>query len=325
MAKGIGRLIQVGIARETTRGTSPGSATFYIPWAELDADEKRRFVLDEQTRGVIEDSIGQSIVSEWAEHTIKAPLADKHFPLFLYAIFGTLGTSGPADSAYTHTISVQQGAQHQSLSLYLDDPLAAQDYTFALAMVTGLEIAYERDQFVTYTANLISKKGATATLTPAAPSENKFLPHHLTFKLAATQAGLAGASAIVIKSLNLKINQNVEADDVLGSVTPADFLNKQFSIEGTVEAIFNSESDFKTHFNAGTVRAMRAELTHTTLIGVSSVPKLTIDLHSVIFTEATRPIRLNDIVMQTFTFKAHYNTTDSKIATVTAINATASY
>ena len=323
--KGIGRLIQVGIARETTRGTTPASATFYIPWAELDVDEKKRFVVDEQTRGVIEDSIGQSIVSEWSEATLKAPIGDKHFPLFLYAIFGTLGTSGPTDSAYTHTISVQQGAQHQSVSVYVDDPLAAQDYTYGLGMITGLEIAYERDQFITYTANLIAKKGATATLTPAATSENRFLPQHVTFKLASTQSGLGAASAISIKSLTLKINQNVEADDVLGSTTPADFLNKQFSIEGTVEAIFQNESDFKTAFLAGTVKAMRLDLTQTVLIGSSSVPKITIDLHSVVFTELTRPIRLNDIVMQTLQFKAHYNTTDSKIATVTAINAQSSY
>lgn len=323
--KGIGRLVQIGIAREATRGTTPASATFYVPWAELDLDEKKRFVVDEQTRGVIEDSVGQSIVSEWAEGTIKAPIGDKHFPLFLYAIFGTLGTAGPTDSAYTHTISVAQSAIHQSLSFYLDDPLAAQDYTFGNGMVSQLEIQYERDQFITYVANIIAKKGVTATLTPAATAENRFLPQHLVFKLAATQAGLGAASAISIKSLTLRIAQNVEADDVLGSATPTDFLNKQFSIEGTVEAIFKDEADFKTAFLAGTVKAMRLDLIQTVLIGVTAVPKITIDLHSVVFTELTRPVRLNDIVMQTLSFKAHYNTTDSKIATVSAINAQASY
>lgn len=323
--KGIGRLIQVGITRETTRGTTPAAASYYIPWAELDLDEKKRFVIDEQTRGVIEDSVGQSLVSEWAEGTIKAPIGDKHFPLFLYAIFGTLSSSGIVDSAYTHTISVQQGAQHQSVSFYLDDPLAAQDYTFGNGMVSQLEIQYERDQFITYVANIIAKKGVTATLTPAATTENRFLPQHVSFKVATNQAGLTGASAISIKSLTLRIAQNVEADDVLGSIAPADFLNKQFSIEGTVEAIFKDEADFKTQFLAGTVKAMRVALTQTVLIGVSSVPTITIDLHSVVFTELTRPIRLNDVVMQTLSFKAHYNTTDSKIVTLTAINAQATY
>lgn len=325
MSKGIGRIVQVGIARESTRGTSPGAATFYIPWAEVDIDEKKRFVLDEQSRGVIEDSTGQSIVSEWAEATIKAPVGDKHFPLILYALFGTLSSGSVVDSAYIHTITMQQDAQHDSLSLYIDDPVMGQDYTHALAVPTQVEIAYERDQFVTYTAAFMAKKGATATLTPAATAENRFLPQHLTFKLAATQAGLTAAGAIVIKSLNIRMTQNVEADDVLGNIAPADFLNKQFTIEGTVEAIAQNESDFKTHFNAGTVRAMRCDLTSTVLIGSSSTPYLILDLHSVIFTEMTKPYRLNDVVMQTLSFKAHYNTTDSKMMTLTARNATVSY
>jgi hypothetical protein len=325
MSKGIGRLAQVGIARETTRGTSPGSATFYIPWAELDVEEKKRYVIDEQTRGVIEDSVGQSITSEWAEATIKAPIGDKHFPLLLYGIFGGLSTSGPTDSAYVHTITVGQTAQHQSVSLYLDDPIAGQDYTFALGAISDLEIAYQRDSFISYTANFMAKKGATASLSPASTTENRFLPQHLTFKVASNQAGLTAASAIAVKSLTIKISQNIEADDVLGSVAPADFLNKQFSIEGSVEAIFQNESDFKTAFNAGTVRALRLDLTNPVLIGTSSTPYIILDLHSVVFTEMTKAYRLNDVVMQTLSFKAHYNTTDSKMVTLTARNAQASY
>lgn len=323
--KGIGRLAQVGIAKEATRGTSPGAATYYIPWSELDVDEKKRFVIDEQTRGLIEDNVSQSIVSEWAEGTIKAPIGDKHFPLLLYGLFGTLSSGSVIDSAYIHTISIAQSAQHQSLSIYLDDVVAGQDYTHALAMITGLEIAYERDQFITYTANFMAKKGAAATLTPANTTENRFLPQHLTFKVAATQAGLTAASAIALKSANIKITQNVEADEVLGSVAPADFLNKQFAIEGTIEAIFKDEADFKTAFLAGTVKALRFDLTNPVLIGTSSTPYVILDLHSVYFTELTKPYRLNDVVMQTLSFKAAYNLTDSKMVTLTARNAVATY
>jgi hypothetical protein len=147
----------------------------------------------------------------------------------------------------------------------------------------------------------------------------------LAFKIASAQSGLTGATAIPLKSAALRFNQNVEADDSLGAVAPTDFLNKNFTIEGEVEAVFQNESEFKTHFNAGTARALRFDLTSTTLIGSSSVPKITIDLHSVVFTEMSRPIRINDIVIQRLSFKAHYSIADSKIATVTCINATTSY
>src|ERR1700681_4535284 len=37
---------------------------------------------------------------------------------------------------------------------------------------------------------------------------------------------------------------NVEDQDVLGSVNPADFLNKEFAVEGTLECIYQNNSDF---------------------------------------------------------------------------------
>lgn len=329
MAKGIGRLLQFGIARESTRGTAPASATFWIPWGELDLEEKDTKVIDEQSRGVIEDSVGQSIVKQWAEGVLKAPIGDKHFPLLLYAVCGTLVTTDNPDTDVTvkdHTLSVQQGSQHQSLALYLDDPLAAQDYTHPLAVITTLDIAYEQGKFLEYSANLKAKKGTAGALTPATTSENRFLPHNLTFKVAATQAGLDAAGALKIKSASLRFNQNIEDDDVLGSIAPNDFLNKQFSVEGELEALWENETDYKTLALAATVKALRFDLKNTgVVIGTAANPEIKIDLHSVIFKEITKPLRLNDVVTQRVSFKAHYNTTDAKLLTIVCTNVQASY
>lgn len=328
MSKGIGRLLQIGIARETTRGTSPATATYWIPHNEFDVFEKDTKIVDEQTRGVIEDSVGQSIVKQWAEGSLKAPIGDKHFPLLLYGIFGTLASSVKSGETlvYDHSVSVQQGSQHQSLSLYLDDPLGGQDYTHALATLASLEIAYEQGKFIDYVASFKTKKGATATLTPSTTAENRFLPQHLTFKLASTQSGLDAAQAVVIKSLSLKIDQSVEDDDVLGNIAPADFLNKHFAIEGTLEAVWQNITDFKNAALAGTTQAMRIDLVNSDVtIGTASNPRVKIDLHSVVFKEITRPVRISELVKQTVAFKAHYNVTDSKMASVLCNNLVASY
>ncbi len=328
--KGIGRLVQVGIARETSRGTAVAAPTFMIAYAELDIDEKQTRVTDEQSRGVIEASVGESITKEWVEATVKAPIGDAHFPLVLYAICGTLSsvTGTATGTPYSHTITVLQNAQHPTLTIQLDDPLAAQDYTHALSVVSQLEIAYERDTFLSYTASIRGKKGVAASVTPATVSENRYLPQHLTFKYANTQANLTGtATTVSIRSASVRINQNIQDDDVLGNIAPNDFLSKQFVIEGELEAIFQNESDFKTNSLTGTVRAARFDLVNTAaVIGTGTTnPSLRIDLHSVTFQPITKPIRLNDIVMQKVAFKAHYNTTDSKMVTITAVNATASY
>lgn len=329
MPKGIGKQLSFGIAKEAVRGTAEAGAAYWIPWDEVDLNEKDQRVNDEQSYGVIEDSVGQTIVKQWAEGNWKAPIGEKHFPLVLYSILGTLNTADNADTDPTikdHTITVQQGSQHQALTLFIDDPLAAQDYKHALGVVSGLEVNYEKGKLLSYSASVKSKKGATATLTPSITSENHFTHKHFTFKLATNLAGLSGASAQNIRSLTLKIDQSIEDDDILGSLAPADFLNKQFSIEGQVEAIWQNESDFKTNTLAGTAKAMRIDLKNTDIvIGSAANPQVQIDLAKVIFKEITRPVRVGDVVVQTVGFKAHYSVSDSKMVTILCVNNVASY
>lgn len=326
MSKGIGRLFQVGIAKEGTRGTAESAATFWLPFSEASIDEKREFVNDEQAFGVIEDSIGATLIKKFAEGSIKSHIGDKSFGLILFAALGAKAVSGPTDSAYTHTITVGQSAQHPALTMFLDDPLGAQDYKHPLGMIDTLEINYELGKILEWNGTFRSKKGETATLTPSATSENKFTHKHVTFKVASNLAGLAAASALKIKSASIKVTKNLEDDDVLGSDEPEDFLNKQFTIEGTIEAMWQNESDFKTAFLAGTTKALRLQLINTDVtIGSSTNPSITIDLAKVSFTELTRPITANELVKQTLSFKAHYSSSDSKMVTCALVNTQASY
>lgn len=328
MSKTIGRFIQFGIARETTRGTAETAASFWIPWDELSIDEKDERVLSDQTRGLLETTVGESIVKQWAEVELKAPISDMVFPLFLYAMCGTLTTTDNADSnaaVKDHTVLVQQGIQHQALSLFVDDPSAGQDYKFALGTITGLEIMYEQKKFLSFGATFKAKKGATATLTPATTTENRFLPHHVVFKIATTQAGLTAASATVLKSANISFKPNVVDDDVLGSIAPADFNNTGFEVEGTIELMFDDETE-RTLALAASVRALRFDMINTDVtIGAAANPSIRIDFHSVTFRPVTRAIKQGDYVTQTIAFKAHYNTTDSKMLTIVGVNIQASY
>jgi hypothetical protein len=326
--KGIGRLFGVGIAKETSRGTAASSAGFWIPFSEGAAEEKDQKIINDQTIGVIEDSTGQSIVKQWSEITIKAPIGDAHFPLLLYSFLGSMAnaTHSGESAVYDHTITVAESSQHQSLTTFLHDPLGSADYKYANAVADQLEIDYVLGQFLSYSASLKAKKGAGASsFSPSYTAENRFLPAHLTFKLATNLAGLNAASATQIKSLKLTITKNLEDDDVLGSLSPNDFLNKQFAIEGEVELLWNDET-FKTLALAATPQAVRLDLVNTGVtIGSASNPELKIDLASVIFTEITRPFKVNDLVSQTLKFKAHYSASDAKMVSILATNTQASY
>ena len=329
MGKGIGRLVQVGIAKEAVRGTAETAATFWVPTMEFSAEEKQAQVLENQAQGVVEGSTDMKIVGQNSEISMKGAITDKNFPLILLATLGGLSSvaeSAPNALAYDHTISVGQSAQHQSLTVFKNDPLAAADYKYALACVDSLEISYESGKLIQFDLKLKGKKGATATLTPSVNAENLFLPKHFALKLASAVAGLDAASAMSIKSLKIKFNKGLEQDNVLGSNDPADFLNKQIEITGQLEASWQNESDFMTAFLAGTTQAMRIDLKNTDVtIATSANPEIKIDLNKVSFTEITKPFKVGDVVMQTLAFQAHYKTTESKMVSIVATNLQASY
>jgi len=327
--KGIGRTLQFGIAKETTRGTPNAAADFYIPFESLSFDEKYENALDEQSIGRIEDSTGQTRSKIWVEGKATLPIEDQSFPLVIYSALGSYTkttNSDPSNTVFDHTFTVSQSAQHQALTYFLDDPLSGVDYKYGGGAIDSLEIQYELKKFINYQINVMTKAGTVATLTPSTTAQNRFLPQHVTFKTATAYNILSTGTVIALKSLKLKIAKNIEADDILSSTTPADFLNKQFTIEGTLEALWQSEADFKTAALAGTTKALSIDLTNADVtIGTSAHPVLQIKLAKVVFTALTRPLVLNDLVKQTVTFKAHYSTTDSLMVSVLATNTKSLY
>jgi hypothetical protein len=150
----------------------------------------------------------------------------------------------------------------------------------------------------------------------------------MTFKYATTAAGLGAASAIKLKNIKLTIDETIEDQEVLGNVAPADFLNKEFKIEGSLEAIYQNLTDFKTVSiatpNVG--QAMLIDLKNTDVtIGSAANPELKITLNQVFFSEYSRPIKVKDLVYQTVKFRGTYKLADSAMITAVLTNIVATY
>lgn len=323
--KGIGRLVQVGMAKEASRGTAQSSATFWTPWSSLTLDEKKEFATDAQSYGVIEDSVNMTQTKRYAQGSIEGNVADQTFGLILYAMFGGYAVAG--SGPYTHTFTVGESAQHQSLTFFLHDPLAAQDYTYANGVVEKLEISAELKKFLTYNASLKAKTGAThASFTPSTTTENRFLPQYLTATFAANISGLSGGTVVALKSVKLTISGSVEDQDVLGSLDPADFLNKEFSVEGSFEAIWKGEGDFKTAFMGPTPQAIQLDFVNTDVtIDTSHHPELKVTIAKATFQELGRSFKVKDLVYQTVKFKGVYSVSDTSMISAVLTNDVTTY
>lgn len=336
LTRGIGKQLQIGIAKESSRGTAVASASYWLAVDDWAIEERFKNAVDIQTFGIIEDSVSQTRVKNWAEGQLKFPIAGTSSAVLFLSLFGTdtPATHAGETIVYDHVISVAQNVQHQSITFFVHDPIATAsgataDYTHANGVVHKIDIDYSLGNFVTATASIkaIAGSAAAVAFVPSQAIEDRFVPQYLTFKTAAQFSGLGAASAIKIKSAKVTIDASSEDDDVMGSLNPRDFLNKEFKIEGTIEAIWQNETDFKQAALASTPKAMRLDLINSDVnIGtVPSHPEFKLDLYKVYFTEITRPVKIKDIMYQTLKFKAAYDTTNAVMAKATFVNTIAAY
>lgn len=392
--KGIGRLIQVGVAKETTRGTPISSAAYWNPFMDLTLDEKKEFASDQQSYGIIEDNVNFTQTKKWSAGSISGNIADQTIGLILYSMFGSYAVSGPTNNAYLHTFTVGETAQHQSLTLFLHDPLSAVDYSYANGVVEKLDITMELKKFLMFNASVKALSGAVqSSFSPSTTSENRFVPQYLTANFALNSAGLAGTLtatgtaatsihvtacsinpqtnlkvgmgvsgtnvvtgttiakivsataydlsvattgaigtqtftpvAIALKSAKVSINSNVEDQEVLGNLNPADFLNKEFTVDGSFEAIWQNESDFKAQFMGPYPLSIGLSVSNTDVsLGSGQNPQFIITMYKCTITELGRPFKVKDLVYQTIKFKSSYSVSDTSMIKVTLNNLVTTY
>lgn len=386
-SKGIGRLISIGLGKESTRGTANTTALYWNPWMDLTIDEKKEFATDLQAYGIIEDNINLTQTKKWVAGTLTGNLYDTSFPPILYGMFGTYAKTG--SGPYTHTFTVGESAQHQSYTFLLHDPLSGVDYSYANGVIEKLEINFALKQFVQFTASLMAQSGVVqSAFSPSTTTENCFLPQYLSAGFAPSLAGVQGSltatgtcssttavtslsisttllrvgmtvtgsnipagatvaaivsasaftlsvassgsatsytfgpAVVALKSAKVTFNSNIESQDVLGNLSPADFLNKEFIIEGSFECIWQNETDAKTYFMGPTAQAMSLIATNTdVLINSTYHPIFNITLAKCTFQELGRPFKVKDLVYQTVKFKASYSLGDLLMGEVIVTNA----
>jgi len=326
MAKFVGRLLQLGIAKEGTRGAGAAS-TYMLPNTSFSFDDKIVQARSVGALGKLADSEEAFVTTKYGQGDFEGEIRSKSFGLLLYSMLGTVSSAAVVDESYTHTFTINQSNQHQSLSFVVVDSNTSELYK--LVMLESLELTAELDEVVRYSASFMGKQAVgTSETVPAAVAENKFTKKHLSFKIAENIAGLAGATASSIKSLNLTINKNVALDDVLGTAEPEDILNRQLGVEGSVTLNYEAET-FKNYMKDNTDRAIEIKLTNTDdkLGSGSTNPSLTIQMPKVDFFEWEPDYSLDEIVSQTISFKASRDVSGGAdmISTCSLVNDVVSY
>lgn len=322
----IGRLLSIGVGRETGRGLGV-APTYLLPDVSFSFDDKVVKAREIAGIGNIADNDAALVTTKFGAGDLEGEVRDKSFGLLLYSALGTCSTTGPTDSAYTHAFSLAQTNTHQSLALVVNDANTKEQYR--LVMLDTLELRSELDDVLKYTASFLSKKGdASGATMPTLTAENKFTKKHLSFKVAANIAGLAAATAISVKSLRLTISKNAMLNDVLGTAEPEEIYNRSFGVEGEVTLNYTDET-YKNYMRDGNYKSLEIKFTNTdAVLGAGSTnPALTIQMPRVDFFEWQPDYTLDEVVTQRFSFKAMRDVANSlePISTCSLVNAVTSY
>ena len=301
--------MDVGIGKEASRGAGV-AASYWLPKSNITINDKVTKARSALSFGNINMEGNQALnVQKWAEGDIEMDMFDRSFGLILLSLLGTVNTTGPSDSTYTHTFSLQNDSQHDSLAISVKESDIG-SLMYKLAMIESLEMTITPEETVKLAISFMAKPGATASPTVSYIAENKFTGRHLTFKIATLTSGLNAATQIPLKSLKLTFTKRLKADSVLGTVEPIDFLNQAFSISGEIQLNYQ-DATYKNLMMNGSYRAVRIDLVNDEVtIGVSSNPAFRIDLSRCDFSEWENERPNDEIAMETIQFTAMYDITN---------------
>ncbi len=321
MSKFIGRLVQLGIAKESERGVG-AAPVLWVPQVNLTINPMIDEARIEGVLGSIADSEGRLVTEKYCEGELTAELRDQSFGFWLYNLLGSV-SSGAYLGAKKHSYSLLNTNNHQSLALTVKYSDLATEM-LKLVMINRLELTANLDGLVQYLVGFTSKAPAISSATPSNTLENKFSKKHVNLKIAADVDSLAAATALEIKTLSVAFEKNTERDSVMGTVQPIDILNRTFSVEGSVSLNYE-DNTIRDYMLNNDTKALQIEILNDDVSIGTTNPSLTLIFPKVDFSGWTPNLALEDIVSQTVNFKANYDLTDGIIKTCDLVNEKESY
>lgn len=311
----IGRLVGVGIGREATRGVAETTAEYWIPRSEFDFAETIEYAKDESSLGRIESQADAKIVSQYAQGTIGGPVRDRSFGAIMEAVFGSRAgqeyqVTAAGSGVWDHEFKVANHNAHQSMTIITKGSVETR--AFPNGMLNSLELSVPLDDFVQFSSDWVARQGEAANDSVAYLQENLFTKKHVKVKFADTLGGLASASGVAVSAFSFSIEKNVEPYWVVGSVTPEDIHNHQFSVNGEFEVIFEDVS-YRDYVVNGTQKACRVTIENddVTIGGGSLHPRIEFDFPQLVFENWTPATGNDDLVTQTIAFSMNYSVGDS--------------
>jgi hypothetical protein len=322
MSDFIGKQIELGLAVEGVRGTAEPVASKWVKNVSADILPRSEKVVDDNSQGVLEDSSNSRVVRKFVDGDLSGIAHVDTLGYLLYQIYGSVDSDQVAGIVYDHDFTLLQDIAHPTLSGIAKDGSVAQK-VFNEGVVNTLELTASTDDFVRFTSNMIFSEGVANSDTPTYDKEFDFIGRDITIKVADTEGGLAGATPLKVKELDITWDTGAISDYHLGSFHPNNY-NANMAIEGSITK--NYVDDLFNDLNqSDDAKYMEIKIEGDTSIASTHKPTITILLNKVQVQDWDRSGGNDELVEETIEFKAFYNETDGQQSKVSVRNTTEAY
>lgn len=323
--KHIGRRVSVGFGIETTPGTAVAPA-IWSRHMKLDFQPKTTTIDNNSAMGRNEGVNDSAVVEQWAEGTLESKVYDLSIGYLLRNILPTLTTTANADASglvKNHQFDVGSTNAAPGLTIVRKDPVTNRRH--AMGALRQLEIIGVNNDWLKVTADLVAKAGVAGTDTPAYVTERSFVGRHLAVKLANNVAGLAGATAIDLKSFKLTLSRPVALYFPIGSNEPSEMDAEVFTATGELVLRYKN-TDYEDLWFANTIQALSFVATNTDVtIGTAAKPSLGFTGPKVRLNTFAKSDDLDKVVEQTVGIKFELDETAGYMIRALLTNLQAAY
>lgn len=324
MAKTSGTQVVVGLGMESL--AAPGTAvaeTIFLPWTSYSmqgVSEKSHF---NSARGIRNMSSNSMIKRKYSQGSISFIPNVKNMPYWLSLALGSVSSSTVSDSAYTHTISVQNTniSMPTATLTVKEGGVETVQYLNTVLNTLNFEVT---DDYATCTAELIAKFPGTDTISESFTTQTEFAYHNYTAKFGTSLSAAAGNSATPLKGFTLNINNNVLIDEAFlsgaNTITAGNLIAGRLQVTGSYTLQFADTTEL-AKYQANTKNAIIFSFTGA-LIGSASLETLTFKVGKAILTKPPMEYPIDGIILVKQEFEVEFDATDSELTAV-VINAVA--
>ena len=238
----------------------------------------------------------------------------------------TVATNVLQTGAEGHFFSRLNTNAHPSYTLYQSDPIDVERAPYC--MLDTLDIEFVVGDFGKFSSTWMGKQLVSNAGIPAYTSDNPFLTKHANVYFAADESGLNAATASEVSRFKISINKNLTDYMAFGSTDVTSIHNQQFTINGDLEAIYNTTT-FRDLVANSTKKAVRLEAINNEVstlnagVGNDIYPSLYVDMAQLSFEEWSRSEDNNALVTQTMGFSGEYKNADLATIEILLINGNA--